>query len=302
MDWLERMNAVIAYIEDNLEGDIDIIKAAEIACCSTYHLQRIFLAVNGLSVAEYIRRRRLTLAARELLSGNAKVIDIALKYGYNSPDSFTRAFRNLHNVTPQAAREPGVQLVAFPRIHFQITLTGGNDMDYKVIDKPAFDIIAKSENITSEIYDNYVIDPGTWEKFWWKYWDSFLKEKRDKALVKMTGGRPGKITGSEFLGVTRVGNSMKDFSYAVGVEKPGGIIPEEYEVIRVPAATWAIFGAKGPVPVSIHDLEDRIFREWFPSTGYEHDSKPELEVYLPGDRESKDYSYQVWMPVVKKDK
>ena len=96
--------------------------------------------MNGLTLAEYVRRRRLTLAAGELLSGDARVIDIALKYGYNSPDSFTRAFRNLHNVTPQAAREPGVTLTAFPRIFFHIELKGGNDMDYKIIEKPAFPV------------------------------------------------------------------------------------------------------------------------------------------------------------------
>ncbi len=300
MEWPERMNAVIDYIEDNLVADIDIEKAADIACCSTYHLQRIFLAVNGLSMAEYIRRRRLTLAAGEILTNDARIIDIALKYGYNSPDSFTRAFRNLHGVNPRAARESGVQLVAFPRIHFRITLTGGADMDYKIIEKPAFEIIAKTERTLPDKIMNGVITPETWEKFWWDVWETFNRENRYEYLQKLTGGKPGQITGADFLGITTLSDNMEEFSYAIGFESNGIDLPEGYELIRIPAASWAVFDSRGVLPGAIHDLEDRVFIEWFPSTGYEHDNKPELEVYLPGDRSSEDYRCQFWEPVVKK--
>ena len=301
MEWSERMNAAIDYIEKNLAGDIDIDEAAKIACCSTYHLQRVFFAVNGLTLSEYIRRRRLTLAARELLSSNTRVIDIALKYGYNSPDSFTRAFRNLQNVTPQAAREPGVQLVAFPRIYFHISLTGGNDMDYRIIEKPAFKVVAKSRKISAEIINNFVISHEDWEKFWWDYWDEFYRDKRDESLEKLSGGKPGIVTGAGYLAVVDIEDGMEGFSYAVGIEKSDGPVPAGYETIDIPAATWAVFESRGPLPKAIHDLEDKVFIEWFPPTGYEHDAKPELEVYLPGDPGSLDYRCQVWMPVVKKE-
>lgn len=300
MEWLERMNAVVEYLENNLTDSIDINHAADIAHCSTYHLQRVFLAVYGLSIAEYIRRRRLSMAARDLLSGNEKVIDIALKYGYSSPDSFSRAFRNLHSVTPQAAREPGVELVAFPRFRFLITLTRGSDMHYRIVEKPVFNMLVKSETILSNIFENYVIDPETWEKFWWKYWDGFYKDLRYIELNELAESKPGKITGAEYLGVTTIENNTDSFSYAVGIEKTGDNVPEGYEVVHVPQSVWAVFTSKGPNPKSIHDLEDRIFREWFPSLGYEHDSAPELEVYLPGDRESDDYRCEVWMPIVKR--
>lgn len=302
MEWPERMNAVIDYIEDNLIDEVDIEKAADIACCSTYHLQRIFLAVNGLSIAEYIRRRRLTLAAGEIMTGNARIIDIALKYGYTSPDSFTRAFRNLHGVNPQAARESGVELVAFPRIRFHITLTGGVDMEYKIVEKPAFEIIAKTERTISDKIINGVILPETWEKFWWDVWDAFNREKRYEEFRKLTGGRPGQVTGAEFLGITTLSDNMEEFSYAIGFENNGIDVPEGYDIIRIPAAAWAVFESKGAVPKAIHDLEDRVFIEWFPSTGYEHDNKPELEIYLTGDRSSEEYRCQFWEPVVKKDR
>jgi AraC family transcriptional regulator len=301
MDWSERMNTAIDYIEENLVGELDINKAAEKAACSTFHFQRMFFAIIGVTPAEYVRRRRLTLAATELSSGREKVIDIAMKYGYDSPDAFTRAFRNVHGVTPTAAREPGVTLTAYPRISFHIELKGGTDMDYKIIEKPAFDVIVKSEKISAEIVHKFVIIPEDWEKFWWDYWEKFYKEKRGESLEKLSEGKPGPVTGARYLAVTIIDSGMKSFSYAVGIEKPDGPLPEDYEVISIPEATWAVFESIGPLPQAIHDLEDKVFIEWFPSTRYEHDTKPEIEVYLPGDPKSQDYRCQFWEPVVKRN-
>ncbi len=297
MEWSDRMNAAIAYIEDNLAGEIDFNKAAKLACCSLFHFQRMFFAIIGVTPAEYARRRRLTLAARELSSNNSKIIDTALKYGYDSPDSFTRAFRNVHGITPQAAREPGVKLTAFPRVSFHIELKGGNDMDYKIIEKPAFDVVGKSKEFTTVQGENFKKIP--------QFWDEFIKANHFVTLEKITQGKPGPVTGAGCLGVCFLGEDsipMKKFFYAIGVEKPKKAVPTGFEVIPIPAATWAVFESIGPMPKAIQDVTVRIFQEWFPSTGYEHDAKPELEVYLPGDTNSKDYHCQVWMPVVKKKK
>jgi AraC family transcriptional regulator len=143
MDWSERMNAAVDYIEENLTGEIDFNKAAEKAACSTFHFQRVFFAIMRLTPVEYARRRKLTLAATELSSSNEKVIDIATKYGYDSPNAFARAFHQLHGITPQVAREPGVKLTAFPRVSFHIELKGEDDMDYKIINKPAFTAVGR---------------------------------------------------------------------------------------------------------------------------------------------------------------
>ena len=306
MEWPERMNAAIDYIEDNLAGEIDFNEAAKIACCSTFHFQRIFFAVNGVTPAEYARRRRLTLAATELSSGNTRVIDIAMKYGYDSPDAFTRAFRNVHGVTPLAAREPGVKLVAFPRISFHIILKGGNDMDYRIIEKPAFDVVGKARKFTTVNGENFRKIP--------QFWDEFIHDKNgEKVLMELTQGKAGAVTGALELGIC-VGEGVKEgwwdlptlsagyegFIYAIGAEKPDKPVPKGFEVIHIPAATWAIFESIGPMPKVIQDVTVRIFQEWFPSTGYEHDAKPELEVYLPGDTSSQDYHCQVWMPIIKK--
>jgi AraC family transcriptional regulator len=301
MEWSDRMNAAIDYIEENLAGEIDFSQAAERACCSLYHFQRMFFAVIGVTPAEYSRRRRLTLAARELLSGDTRVIDIALKYGYDSPNAFTRAFRNVHGINPRAARTRGVKLTAFPRISFYIALKGGSDMDYNIREKPAFDVIAKAKRTSSKIYGGFVIDPGTWDKFWYECWREY--EQTDKYdAVKKLAGKPGPVTGAGYLGISKIEDDMKGYTYAVGVEKSGKTMPRGLEIIHVPAGTWAIFESTGPFPEAIHDLEDRIFRDWFPSTGYEYSPAPELEVYLPGDRNNPEYRCQVWMPIVNKQK
>jgi AraC family transcriptional regulator len=296
MEWSDRMNAAIDYIEENLAGKIDFNEAAKKAYCSTFHFQRIFFAVNGLTPVEYTRRRRLTLAARELLSSNAKVIDLALKYGYESPNAFTRAFRNLHGVTPLAAREPGVQLVAFPRISFHIILKGGNNMDYRIIKKPAFEVIGRARKFTTLNGENFIQVPQFWREF------QSLKEYPE--LGNMSRGKPGRVTEGGCLGVCIPieNKGWDEFLYAIAVEKPENIKPAGFEVFPIPAATWAVFESIGPMPKAIQDVTVRIFQEWFPSTGYEHDAKPELEVYFSGDTNSADYRCQVWMPIVDKKK
>jgi AraC family transcriptional regulator len=291
MEWSERMNAAVDYIEENLEGEINFTKAAEKAACSPFHFQRIFFAVNGLTPVEYARRRRLTLAARELYSGNSKVIDIALKYGYESPDAFTRAFRNVHGITPTAARQPGVTLTAFPRISFHIELKGGNDMDYRIIEKLAFPIAVATRQFTTANGQNFVQIP--------KWWDEFLKSPQCSQMASLTGNKPGAVTGSGMLGICFADEKPVEFYYGIGVELPENASAGPFERMEIPAATWAVFDCTLP---TIQDVTKRIFSEWFPSTGYEHDAKPELEVYFPGDPNSPDYRCQIWIPIIKKKK
>ena len=173
-------------------------------------------------------------------------------------------------------------------------------MDYRIVEKPAFEVIAKTERTISDKIVQGVIAKETWENFWWDVWDTFNREKRYEFIKKLTGGKPGQITGADFLGVTALSGNMEDFSFATGFEKIGIDVPDSYEVINSPAATWEVFDSIGALPNALHDMQDRVFLEWFPSTGYEHDDKPELEVYLPGDRNSENYRCQYWLPVVKR--
>jgi AraC family transcriptional regulator len=293
MEWSQRMNAAVDYIEDNLSGDLDYKTAAEKACCSLFHFQRMFMVIIGVTPAGYARRRRLTLAARDLTSADDKVIDLALKYGYDSPDAFSRAFRNVHGVTPQAARAPGVKLTAYPRISFNIELKGGSDMDYRIIEKPAFEIIGRSRKFSTANGKNFIKIP--------QFWQEYMKTDEYKTLMDLTGGKPGPVTGGGCLGVCFGGEETNwdPFSYGICIEKPVKKSPVKFESIPVPAASWAVFDCTLD---NLQDVTKKIFSEWFPSTGYEHDNAPELEVYLPEDPRSKVMQCQIWIPVKKKKK
>ena len=293
MEWPKRMNKAIQYLEDNLTSDIDIGEAAKQAYCSEFHFQRIFLVVIGVTPAEYVRRRRLTMAAAEICSGNSKVIDVAMKYGYDSPDAFTRAFRNVHGITPLAARRHGAKLTAFPKVSLHVIFKGGSDMDYKILEKPAFDIIGKSREFTSLNKEDYKKIP--------LFWKEFMGTKDYETLIALREGKNGAVTGGDILGIC-IPNEKKDleeFCYAIGIEKQEKIAPAGFEVIHIPAITWAVFESVGPMPEAIQNLTDRIYQEWFPSTGYEQASAPELEVYFEGNLESPNYRSQVWVPIVR---
>jgi AraC family transcriptional regulator len=292
MEWSERMNAAIGYIENNLAGEIDFNKAAEMACCSLFHFQRMFFAIIGTTPAEYARRRRLTLAAKDLISTDDKVIDIAMKYGYDAPDSFTRAFRQMHGITPRAAREPGVKLMAFPRISFSIELKGGSDMDYTIIEKPGFNIAITKKRFSTAGGQNFIKIP--------QWWNEFVKSPDCAALEALTRGKLGTVTGSSMLGVCMEDEPVKDptnyqFYYGIAVELPPGDGAGKFEKMAVPPATWAVFDC---TLANLQDVTKRIFSEWFPSTGYEHDAKPELEIYIENPV-GKEMQCQIWIPVVK---
>jgi AraC family transcriptional regulator len=295
MEWSERMNLAIDYIEKNLGGEIDINEVARIAHCSTYHFQRMFFAIIGISLADYIRRRRLTLAASELSSSDIQVIDVALKYGYDSPNAFTRAFRNVHGINPRAARAPGTKLTAFPRVSFHIELKGGNDMDYKIIEKPAFDVVGKGKEFTLVNGENLIKIP--------QFINEFMKSKKFIELGDSIGWGPGPITGSPFLAI----NIPKDykflnfdawdpFVYAFGFEKTDKMKTAGFQIFHIPAATWAIFECTGK---TLDETRKRVFTEWFPSTEYQHDTAPTIELLWP--ERNNIHHAQLWYPVIKKN-
>ncbi len=292
MDWLDRIRASIDYIEDNLNKEIDFTEVARKAYCSVFHFHRMFSILTGVSTVEYVRRRRLTLAAQELMCENTKIIDVALKYGYESPDAFTRAFHKIHGVSPSTARESGVQLVAYPRITFQLILKGGNDMDYKIVDKASFTVVGKSKKFASN-GDEAVKLP--------EFWSECKRSGLYESMVKLCKGKPGAVTNGESLGICA--GEKDGFTYMIGVEKPEGAVPAGLDTLTIPAATWAVFDCAGAMPHAIQSQLKKIYEEWFPSTGYEQaQGVPDFEVYMPGDMDNDDYRSQIWIPVIKNKK
>jgi AraC family transcriptional regulator len=162
MDWLDRMNSAMEYVETHLSETIHYDQVARIACYSTYHFQRMFSFITSMPLSEYIRRRRLTLAAFELQQSGVKVIDIALKYGYESPEAFSRAFKNMHGAMPKSARDKGVSLKAYPRLSFHISIRGDVEMNYKIEEKQEFEMFGVSTVVS---VDGFVEIPSFWSKY-----------------------------------------------------------------------------------------------------------------------------------------
>lgn len=284
MNFFKSMNDALNYIEHNIDKTIDADKVAEIALCSKYHFLRMFTALTDVSLGEYVRHRRLSLAAMELSTTSIKVVDVALKYGYETPEAFTKAFKRLHGVTPSQARKNQSILKAIPPLSFQITIQGAEPMDYQIIKKNAFKVTGLSRMVTTKDSLNYQIIPDFWTEV---CQNGVVSKLHDVSDTK--------------LGVCYdMKKDQEEFSYMIGCECDH--IDELTEAITLDVAshTWAVFKSVGPMPHAIQNVWKRIFSEWFPATKYEHADGPELEVYLPGDPDAPDYVCEVWIPIVEK--
>lgn len=280
MDWLENLNKSLEYVESHLTGDLSIEEAAKTAHCSTYHYQRMFSYIADVTLGEYIRRRRMSLACVDLKNG-AKVIDVAIKYGYESPTSFNRAFRSVHGISPQEAKRTDSKLTSYPLLNFAIQVKGVTAMEYQIIDKESFKITGKSITLGKDMEKNQKIIP--------QFWTEFHQEQGPAKLIPLMNE---KIPG--ILGVSMMDNfesGQWDYVIAVASDKKA----EGFQSYEIPAAKWAIFTEKGPMPHAIQELQKRIYTEWLPTSGYDYAELPDIEVYLDYDPEEP--SFQVWFPV-----
>lgn len=283
MEWIERLNSAVNYIEENIIENINLEEVSKIACCSTYHFQRMFAYIADIPLSEYIRRRRMSLAAVDLQSGNEKVIDISLKYGYDSPTAFNRAFKSVHGISPSEAKKEGTILKAFPPISFKITIKGDSELNYRIEKKEAFRIIGISEPLETELEKNFEIVPKMWATAAMNGTIPKLATMMDTPLIGM-------------LGISSC-NEANNWRYYIGVASTKSIDSTLEEFI-VPAGTWAIFCGEGHAQ-SIQALEQRIVTEWLPTSGYEYADAPDIEVYINADPENS--KYEVWIPVSKKE-
>ncbi len=285
MEWLQRMTDAIDYMEKHIEEPLNIAKVSQIAYASSFHFQRMFHMLTGITVMDYLRKRRLTLAAQELAVRKVKVIEVAFKYGYETPESFAKAFKQLHGISPTAARASGQKLKAFPRISFQMSLKGDQQMDYKIIAKEAFQVMGKALKVSTKDGENLKRIPVFWTECC-----------QDGTCEKLCMGKA-----QEMLGICMdMEQDKEQFTYMIAVKRGEEHRGGEFAVREIPASTWAVFTSTGSMPDAIQKVFERIFQEWFPATGYEHADGPELEVYPPGDLNAPDYRCEVWIPVVKK--
>ena len=280
MEWVHRLNQSINYIEEHLTGEIDYEQLGRIACCSTYHYQRMFTYMAGITLAEYIRRRKMSLAAVDLQGGCERIIDIAEKYGYRSPTAFNRAFQSFHGIAPSSVKDGGVAVKSFSPIVFNISVKGATEMNYRIETKESFRIIGISVPLDREIEHNFMVVPKMWQE-----------ASTDGTIQKLAGMMNAPPMG--LLGVS-VCNDEEEWKYFIAVSSTK--TSDELEEYTVPASIWAIFSGTG-TNRSIQELEQRIITEWLPTSGYEYANAPDIEVYLNPDPQNT--QYEVWIPVVK---
>lgn len=281
MDWVDRLNESIHYIEEHLTEEISYEQLGRIACCSTYHYQRMFTYMAGITLAEYIRRRRMSLAAVDLQTGREKIVDIAEKYGYSSPTAFNRAFQSFHGIAPSSVRNEGVTVNSFSPIVFTVAVKGATEMNYRIETRDAFRIVGVSAPLAQEIENNFMVVPKMWES-----------AAVDGTIQKLAGMMDAPPMG--LLGVSAC-NDAEQWKYFIAVSSTGE--SDEFEEYIVPASLWAIFSGRG-TNQSIQELERRIVTEWLPTSGYEYANAPDIEVYLNPDPQ--DAQYEVWIPVVRR--
>ncbi|MGR5974084.1 AraC family transcriptional regulator [Bacillus cereus] len=290
MDSLKNMNAAMQYIEDNLTHEIDFKEVAKIAYCSEYHFKRMFSFLAGISLSEYIRCRRLTLAAFELKNSGAKVIDVAIKYGYNSPDSFSRAFQNLHGITPSEYRSSSHSLKAYSPMTFQLSIQGGHEMNYRIEEKDSFQIIGITKRVP-------IVFNGVNEEIA-SMWKS-LNPETIQTLKSLSNMEPtGIISASTNFSEGRM-EEKGELDHYIGVATTKDC-PEQFKQLEVAASTWAIFEAVGPFPETLQNVWGRIYSEWFPSSNYELAEGPEILWNEQKDISSPNFKSEIWIPVLKK--
>ena len=282
MEWINRLNSAIGYIEEHLTEEIDYEQLAQIACCSAYHFQRMFAYMANMPLSEYIRRRRMSLAAVDLQSGEERVIDVALKYGYNSPTAFNRAFQTVHGIAPSAVKKDGVSVKSYPPISFKIIIQGVQEMNYRIEKKDAFRIVGVSAPLEKDIEKNFAVVPQMWQRV-----------AVDGTVNRLVGMMNTDVKG--VLGVSACG-SEDEWKYYIAVASDMHA-EEGMEEYTVPAFTWAVFSGEGVCPQAIQELEQRIVTEWLPTSGYEYDNGPDVELYISPDPQNA--KFEVWIPVVK---
>lgn len=273
--WTEGLQSAIEYMESNLTEDLQVKDVAERACVSEFHFQRIFTVLCGFSVAEYIRNRRMALAAKELASSDIKVIDVAMKYGYDSPDSFARCFSRFHGITPSAAKEQGAKLRDYAPIHITLSLEGGTMVEYRIEQKEAFTVMGKKRGFNSE--SSYQEIP--------KYWDEFLKSEDRKIVSGMYG--------------ICMDSEGAEFDYLIADNYlPDREVPEGFETRTFPAGTWAVFPCRMK---SLQDTNTKMWKEWLPNCKeYKLGGNYNIEMYATACEENMGESYcELWLPIEK---
>lgn len=284
MEWINAIEEAVDYIEDHLTDDISADDVAGYVHMSSFYFQKGFSMLCGFTVMEYVRNRRLAVAACELAASNIKVIDAALKYGYDSPDSFTKAFKRFHNVSPRAVQRGETMIKTFAPLKISISLKGGFDMNYKIVEKESFQVVGALRQFD---YENCKEEIP-------KFWKEHFAAGNGKYVCGMFG-----VNIDEKMG-------GKTFEYLIAdAYSKDKEIPEGFVIKTIPKFTWAVFSCDGPMPTALQDVNKKIFSEWLPALkGYEFAAGYCIEAYddaskYPNGTLSENYHSEIWIPIKK---
>lgn len=285
MEWIDAIQEAIKFMEEHITEELSAEDVSDHVHISHYYFQKGFHMLCGYSVAEYIRNRRLALAGSELASTDRKIIDIALQYGYDSPDSFTKAFTRFHGVSPTMARKNNVMIKTFAPLKLEISLKGGYLMNYKIVEKGSFTVLGMSKIFD---YENGKTEVP-------KFWSEYLAKGNEKTVC----GRFG-INIDETMGQER-------FEYLIAdLYDPQKEIPQGFVTKTIPSFTWAVFSCDGPMPQNLQDVNVKIFSEWLPALKeYEFAAGYCIEQYddpsnFPKGIADENYHAEIWIPIRKK--
>lgn len=292
MDSLSSMNNALTYIESHLTEVIDFKELSKIALCSEYHFKRMFSFLSGISLSEYIRRRRLTLAALELKDSNLRIIDIAMKYEYGSADSFSRAFYSVHGILPSEARNESAQIKAFPRMTFQLSIQGGCEMNYRIVEKEPFRLVGYKKRVPM-VFSG--VNPEITKMY------ELLTSEVIVQLKSLSNIEPtGMISASTNFSEGRM-DEKGELDHYIGVATTSSDVGD-FDELEVESNTWAVFESIGPFPETLQKIWGRIYSEWFPSSGYESVKGPEILWNESTDLHNPKYRSEIWIPVKKSSK
>ncbi|MFJ3784321.1 GyrI-like domain-containing protein [Streptomyces sp. NPDC090093] len=282
---LERLNRALDHIEEHLRDDLDPAELARIATTSEYHFRRLFSALAGMPLSEYVRRRRLTVAGAEVLAGERTLLEVAVRHGYGSGEAFARAFRAVHGVGPGEARRTGAALRSQPRMSFRLVVEGNSTMRYRIVEKDAFRIVGRGARVPL-VHEGE--NPAIAAHI------RSIGQEGLARLARLSDGEPGGVLSA----VTHLSDSREEgaeLDYWHGAVS-GADVPEEFDALGVAAGTWAVFENEGPYPKALQYLWRDVFTQWFPSNPYASRPGPELLAVRP----SEDWTTaraELWIPV-----
>lgn len=285
MEWAESISKAVEYIEEHITEELTVDDIAKQVSISPFYFQKGFSLLCGLTIMEYIRNRRLSLAGNELAAAGEKVIDVAMKYGYDSPDGFTRAFTRFHGVTPSMVQKNSTMLKSFAPLKIKISMEGGYLMDYKIVRKDSFTVMGVSKRFKYEDAKNEIAG----------FWAEHYEMGNGKYVCGMFGINIDENMGND------------EFEYLIAdIYNPVIDVPEGFVTQTIPAFTWAVFPCRGALPESLQNVNQKMFSEWLPALrDYEFAAGYCIEMYdavnkYPKGASDENYYSEIWIPVKKK--